>query len=383
MARACLTFLFLLGAASCSRQTGREPALLHAGSLRTLLDSAQAAAVCEHARVLPEGTQIALCILRGDSECYAGAVRDNDSLVAVNNSDSVFEIGSITKTFTGTMLAQLILDGTVRPDDPVQKYLPVTLRESTRDGRAITLLELADHTSGLPFEPTNIRGRGDSPFDPYNPYGNYTTELLYEYLSRQVVLQSTPGERRLYSNLGGGLLGHVLTLVSKKSYEQLLQETVCRPLGMRATSVERTQESQHRMVHGRDLRGNVLPFGVGDCGPLTGAGGIASSVRDLVRYVRANIADTGCFALAQKPTRRFDEHFSGGLGWAPYSEGNLDHMGAFGATGGFTSGLIFERHRRVAVIVLTNVSAFVAPEQKPVESLCRALYDPLVNAAVQ
>jgi CubicO group peptidase (beta-lactamase class C family) len=126
----------------------------------------------------------------------------------------------------------------------------------------------------------------------------------------------------------------------------------------------------------------LLPFGDGDCGALTGCGGIKSSARDLVKYLKANITDTTYFYLAQKPTKQFNENFSGALGWAPYSERGKHHQGAFGATPGYTSGVIFERNTRVGVVLLTNVSSYLAVKDNYTEGLCRALYDPLPFASM-
>jgi CubicO group peptidase (beta-lactamase class C family) len=135
------------------------------------------------------------------------------------------------------------------------------------------------------------------------------------------------------------------------------------------------------MVQGRDQEGRPLPLGGGDCGALTGAGGIKSSVTDLVKYLKANMTDTTYFYLAQKTTKEFDEHFTGSLGWATYSDLGKHHVGAYGGTGGYTSGVIFERNSHVGIVVLTNVSAFLASKGNYTEGLCRALYDPLPFAA--
>jgi CubicO group peptidase (beta-lactamase class C family) len=342
-----------------------------------LLDSSQAEIVFNYAQHFPNETQLSICIITGDSEKYVGILRRNDSLVYINNSDSVFEIGSITKTFTGTMLAKLVYSGKVDPNEPIKNLLPVHLNQSSLNGEEITLIHLANHTSGLPFEPTNVRDNKEHPFDPYSPYRYYDTTRLYDYLSHQMALQSTPGEKRTYSNLGGGLLGHILTLISRKSYEELLFETVCAPLGMKNTFVILNAERKQSMVRGRNPKGQVIPYDDGDCGALTGAGGIKSSVKDLVKYLKANISDTTYFYLSQKTTKIFDEHFTGGLGWATYSDLGKHHVGAFGATGGYTSGVIFERNEHVGVVVLTNVSAFLASQGNYTEGLCRGLYDPL------
>jgi len=376
-----LSIILILTYPSCSPYRPRELTTLPITSSPSSLDSSQRKAVFDRAQYFPNGTQISICIISGDSERYVGIERRNDSLVYVENSDSVFEIGSITKTFTGTMLAKLVYDGKVNLDDPMKNYLPITLNQSGLHGKEITLVQLADHTSGLPFEPVNVKNDDTHPFAPYAPYKSYSTERLYDYLSNQLLLQSPPGEKRLYSNLGGGLLGHILTLISKKSYEELLFETICTPLKMRNTFVKLTPERIHRMVQGRDPSGRRVPFGDGDCGALTGCGGIKSSVRDIVRYVRANMSDATYFYFAQQSTKRFDEHLTGGLGWATYSERGKHHVGAFGATPGFTSGVIFERHAQVGVVLLTNVSSYLAVKGNYTEGLCRALYDPLPFAS--
>lgn len=370
---------FLLAAASCSQFSSRE--LVKLPATNSPLDSSQAQAVYDRAQYFPNGTQLSICIITGDSEKYVGIERRNDSLVYIDNRDSVFEIGSITKTFTGTMLAKLVYDGKLNPNEPIKNLLPIHLNQSSLNGKEVTLVQLANHTSGLPFEPTNVKDDKGRPFDPYSPYKYYTTQKLYDYLSYHLVLQSTPGEKRTYSNLGGGLLGHILTLVSGKSYEELLFETICTPLGMQNTFVSLDPERMRRMVQGRTPGGQPLPFGEGDSCVLIGAGGIKSSARDLVKYLKANMTDTTYFYLAQKPTIQFNEHFSGALGWAPYSERGKHHQGAFGATGGYTSGVIFERNTRVGVVVLTNASAFLEARGNYTEGLCRALYDPLPFAA--
>jgi CubicO group peptidase (beta-lactamase class C family) len=374
-------FAFLASLVSCTKFGQRELVDLSRSGGRQLLDTAQAGLVYNYAQHCPDGTQLSICVIRGDSEAYVGVQRRNDSLVYIENSDSVFEIGSITKTFTGTMLAKLAYEKKVDPHESIKDFLPVRLHQSSLNGVEITLTHLADHTSGLPFEPANVKDDKDHPFDPYSPYRDYDTARLYDYLSHSETLLSTPGEKRRYSNLGGGLLGHILTLMTRKSYDALLFETVSGPLGMANTFVTITADRERAMVRGRDIKGRVLPFDGRDCGALTGAGGIKSSVRDLVKYLRAEMDDTTYFLLAQKSTKQFDEHFTGGLGWATYSESGYHHVGAFGATGGYTGGVIFERAKRVGVAVLTNVSAFLASQGASTEDLCRGLYDPLPKAA--
>ncbi len=122
------------------------------------------------------------------------------------DGDTEFEIGSITKVFTALVLADMVRDGEVKLDDPAQKYLPAGVTMPTRDGKEITLVDLATHTSGLPRLPTNF-----APKDPANPYADYTAKQLYQFLS-SYQLTRDPGASWAYSNLGFGLLGHLLSL---------------------------------------------------------------------------------------------------------------------------------------------------------------------------
>ena len=377
----CFGLVLLMSGVSCSKFGPKELVRLPASENLNLLDTSQARIVYSYAQHFPNETQLSICFIIGDSEKYVGIQRRNDSLVYIDNRDSVFEIGSITKTFTGTILAKLVYDGKVDPNEPIKNILPVSLRQSPLNGNEITLVQLANHTSGLPFEPSNVKNNKEHPFDPYSPYRYYDTERLYDYLSNQLELQSTPGEKRTYSNLGGGLLAHILTLITAKSYEELLFETVCAPLGMKNTFVTLNDERMRSVVRGRDRRGQPLPYDDGGCGALTGAGGIESSVKDLVKYLKANMSDTTYFYLAQKTTKVFDEHFTGGLGWTTYSDLGKHHVAAFGGTGGYTSGVIFERNTHVGIVVLTNISAFLASKGNYTEGLCRDLYDPLPFAS--
>jgi CubicO group peptidase (beta-lactamase class C family) len=377
----CLNLLLLISIVSCSKFGSNKLVSLPVAEHPDLLDTSQAQIVFNYAQHFPNETQLSICIIIGDSEKYIGILRRNDSLVYINNSDSVFGIGSITKTFTGTMLAKLVYDGKLDQNEPIKNLLPVRLNQSSLNGNEITLVHLANHTSGLPFEPTNVKDNKERHFDPYNPYGYYDTIMLNDYLSHQMVLQSTPGEKRTYSNLGAGLLAHILTHISAKPYEELLFETICVPLGMKNTFVMVNNERMRSMVRGRDPRGQPLSYDGGGCGALSGAGGIKSSARDLAKYLKANMSDTTYFYLAQKTTKRFDEHFTGSLGWVTYSNFGKHHVGAFGGTGGYTSGVIFERDDRVGLVVLTNVSAFLAAQGNYTEGLCRGLYDPLPFAS--
>ena len=368
---------------SCSIFKSKELVKLPKINNENSLDSAQAEIIYKYAQHYPNGTQLSICILTDDKEKYVGIERRNDSLLYIDNSNRTFEIGSITKCFTGIMLAKLVYDKKVNPNEPIKNILPIKLKQSSLNGVEITLTHLANHTSGLPFEPNDVKynNNQNTPYDPYDPYRTYDIERLYNYLANDMKLQSTPGEARKYSNLDLGLLGHILTLITGKSYEEFLFETICNPLGMKNTYIKFNNERKRLLVQGRKENGK--PF---DCDEIQnnafiGASGIKSSARDLAKYLKANIYDTTYFYLAQKTTKVTDDHFTESLGWSTYSEKGKHHVGAFGSTGGYTSGIIFERNERVGIVILSNVSAYTASQGNTIEDLCKELYGPMPFAS--
>ena len=160
------------------------------------------------------------------------------------SADTLFEIGSISKVFTGIILASLANEGVVSLNDKISKYLndlPLTTAE-------ITLVELSTHTSGLPRLPNNF-----NPIDIKNPYADYTEDLLLKFI-RNFIPEKHPTEFDLkyYSNVGVGLLGYILTMASKKTYEELLKENITRPLGMNDTAVSLNEDQLKRFALGHD-----------------------------------------------------------------------------------------------------------------------------------
>ena len=165
---------------------------------------------------------------------------------------SVFEIGSIPKAFTATLLADMVQRAEVNLDDPVARFLPTTVTVPTRGQRQITLVDLATQTSGLPRLPTNLQAT-----DPANPLADYTVQQLYAFLSAYV-LPRDPGAEYEYSNLGFGLLGHALARRAGTSYQQLLAERILGPLGMTMTGVTLTPAMRRQLALPHNDRGEVV-----------------------------------------------------------------------------------------------------------------------------
>jgi len=296
----------------------------------------------------------------GESDVF-GYGKVSRDLDRTPDGQTVFEIGSVTKVFTGLLLAEMAEQKLVALDDPVARLLPESVVVPQRDGQPITLLDLATHTSGLPRLPDNlgplIREK------PENPYADYTVKQLYEFLS-EYSLTRKPGTQYAYSNLGMGLLGHALARREGTSYENLVVQKICLPLGMQQTRIALSAELRSRLASGHNRRGD--PVANWDIPVLAGAGALRSTADDLLRFLRANIGlSDGPLSAAVRATHR-PRHEIGksngkiALGWHVRAEGDI--LWHNGETGGYHSYVAFRRDRRIGVVVLSNSAVGVVDE---------------------
>lgn len=270
---------------------------------------------------------------------------------------SVFEIGSITKTFTATLLADMVARGEMALDDPASKYLPAWVEVPTWEGREITLADLATHHSGLPRMPDNF-----APGDPKNPYGDYTADQLYEFLSSHE-LRRAPGAEYEYSNVAVGLLGHILERATGQSYEQLVRERILDPLGMDMTGITRQGELLDWMTRGHDGAGEVVPYWDVSTTAFAGAGALRSNAEDMLEYLAAQVGPPESdIERAMRATHRvrveMDEEAAGGLGWGVRRFGGRRVLRHGGATAGYSTMVGFDPDLRVGVVMLTNTGDF-------------------------
>ena len=271
---------------------------------------------------------------------------------ATPDGDAVYEIGSITKAFTAILLADLVEEGAVELEMPVQRLLGPDVTVPTRNGAEITLLHLTTHSSGLPRMPDNFR-----PADAGNPYADYTVAQLYEFLSSHE-LQRDIGAEVEYSNLGTGLLGHALTLSQETDYETLVSRRLLEPLGMSDTSITLSSSQQERLAVGHSVQ--LRPVANWDLPTLAGAGALRSTVNDMLTFVAANLG------LRESPlvdgigathAARRDFPAPGmriGLGWVIRSGHGRDLHWHNGGTGGYRSFLGFDLESQTGVVVLSN-----------------------------
>ncbi len=293
--------------------------------------------------------------------------------------DTLFEIGSITKTLTALLLADMVIKGEVKLDDPVEKWLPqglglrggLKLRDHA--GSPIQLVDLATHRSGLPRLPDNMPNgtRAD-------PYVDYREQQLLVYLKDRETLVETDGgkiskatkkrdEAYAYSNLGFGLLGYVLARAADMSYADLLQKRVLTPLGLTSTYLDAPRSESTRFSNGHYLdRDATLKlhkhwrFDV-----IAPAGALIMSARDMGRYAQAasGAIDTplkAAFVLAQKKYGDGATPINPqGLAWVLAPLNGRTVFSHNGMTGGFAAALWIDPERKAAVAILSNASVVV------------------------
>jgi D-alanyl-D-alanine-carboxypeptidase/D-alanyl-D-alanine-endopeptidase len=269
--------------------------------------------------------------------------------------DSVFEIGSVTKVFTALLLADAVQRGEVALTDPVSKYLPADVKVPERAGKHITLQDLATHTSALPRLPTNL-----APKDRANPYADYTPAQMYTFLSSYELTRDI-GSRYEYSNLGAGLLGHILARRAGTDYEGLVRTRITGPLKMTSTFVTLTDPMRQRFAAGHNAQRNRVANW--DLPTLAGAGALRSTANDLLGFLEAMLgaaksplsgALTSMLAVRQ-PAGAAGLEIA--LGWHILTTpGGREIVWHNGGTGGYRSFMGFDPKARTGVVVLSNMS---------------------------
>lgn len=287
----------------------------------------------------------------GKPEVFGFGVMSRDDR-RVPDGDTIYEFGSATKVLTGLLLADAVVQGEVKLDQPASELLPPGVKMPTNGGRAITLQDLSTHVSGLPRIPDNMKFG-----DQNNPYADYREEDLYSFLNNYKLTRA-PGAQSEYSNIGPGLLGHLLSLQAKSTYEDLVRNRIAEPLKMSSTQITINHESQSRFAPGH--AGDGQPAAHWDLPVLAGAGGVRTTVNDMLLFAAANLSPPQdklgeaiemAWTIHQKPIKKGDLPL--GLGWHLTPDETRWHNGQ---TGGYHSMILINRQHNTSVILMTNTS---------------------------
>lgn len=301
----------------------------------------------------PRASAVAIAAIRDTEQALLCGGHETRYGGAVTTADTRFELGSVTKTFTALLLAEMVVRGEVRYDDPIAAYLPPAAAPPLVHAAPLTLIQLATHTSGLPRLPPGLLRHG-LPRWFSNPYATFTEEHLYRSVARCRVRALRRG-RVHYSNFGVGLLGQVLATAAGLDYPTLVATRIVEPLGLDRTTCDPDRAQAVGYRHGRPRPSWRIPG-------LPAAGAIRSSARDLQRYLQAHLAPETTtlprplhevrHPRVSKPGSR--EQIS--LIWNLRSYENHDLLFHTGATRGFTAFIGFSPQARTGLAALANTT---------------------------
>lgn len=366
-----LTYLIalLIALFSCGSISNPESAINNL-QIRPGITATQVDSIFSTLRYYPDKTQLSIVFFDDTSTTFYGAIRIADSLQTIDNNENVFEIGSLSKVFTSTLLAKLVLQDKLQLDQPIQQYLDFPLNDSLQ----ITLKQLANHTSGLPRIPSGFIW--ESLWHMDNPYKDYDEDKLHTYLNSEIELEYKPETELQYSNIGAGVLGYVLTKVEGQSYEQMLQQFIVEPLGMQQTTTQRALVADN-LVLGLTKRGKSATNW--DLGAIPGAGAILSSSGDLAKFGQANFNPSNrAMELQQRKTFTINEDRAMALGWFIIKKDSNTHWYWHnGGTGGYRASMVMDLQNKQGVAILSNISAGHAHAGK-IDSLSFSLLKSMV-----
>lgn len=325
--------------------------------------------IYDHVKSFPENTQVSFAFLVDGKATFYGIIRNGDAIPRMDNYQMVFEIGSITKVFTSTILARLVTEGRIRLEDPIQPHLNFPIK----DNITFTFQQLANHTSGLPRLPSNFSL--GAMLSPDNPYKNYTISKLEKYLKDEVMLAHPSGEKWDYSNLGMGVLEYTLTQVTGQDFQTLLDTLIFAPLGMTHSTATFSRVTGN-LVPGQGALGK--PTANWEFAALGGAGCILSTAEDMSKFALAQFDSIRQeLALTRTQTFQINERMGIGLGWfIIQSKTGAQWHWHNGATGGYRSSMALDIKQKNGLIVLSNVSSF-HPDAGKIDELCHALLNTL------
>lgn len=276
------------------------------------------------------------------------------------SSRTIYEIGSISKTMTGTLLAQAVNDHKVKMNDDIRMYLDGAYPNLEFKGNPIRLFHLVSHISGLPFfipdQPNLFKNPNyDSlPFVISRLQKDITKEKFLAEL-HQVKLDTIPGFNFHYSNAGAQLLKFILEKVYNKPFDKILETNISRPLLMINTNSLFSKNNTKLLAKGYNEKGNLMPY---NPPILDAAGGIYSTVADMIKYLKFHLDENDAVvALSHQVTTGNLKEYAIGLNWQEQMNARKQKkIWQSGGSFGFSSYCVIYPELKIAIVMLTNES---------------------------
>jgi serine-type D-Ala-D-Ala carboxypeptidase/endopeptidase len=356
MKRLLLTLIFVICAASCFAQKVQIKFPTD-NKLKTtfdsLVDRSVSAFMQNNSRV-----GISVGIIKNGKQYlynYGSTRKDRQNLPT---GRTVYELASVTKTFAATLLAKAVLNKKVNLNDDIRKYLKEDYPNLNYNGTPVTLLHLANLTSGLPnwMPDKDIFGKADPDKIPYildSVHTAYSRQDLYRDL-HQVKLNALPGSVSRHCNTAAQLLGYIMEDIYNDTYENLLKRYFVQPLKMKDTYLLKSGEMPPKMATGYDGKGRIMP--VIDWEDLRVAASIASSGSDMLKYMAFQLnEENAVINLSHQPTFGKIGEGAVALNWKVKKEGNgrrsISHTGG---SLGFSSYMVFYPELNSGIVLLSN-----------------------------
>jgi CubicO group peptidase (beta-lactamase class C family) len=317
----------------------------------TIINEEITKSITEQVINIRPNSQISIGIYDNGKTEFYGLIRVGDTLKGIENADSIFGIGSISKTFAVSIFSQMVAEKKVQFNEDLANILKIQLANNIK----INLKQLANHTSGLPriAEDNNMK-------DVYQPYIKYDEKWIKNYLQKDVELEHEQNKDANYSNLGMGLLGYALTIKNNSSYATLFDEQIAKKYNLKNTTSD-YQKVKNKLAKCYNIEGNI-----GEVwqfkDPTIAAGGVFSTSRDMIEWAKIQMDTTNkAIQFTHIPTASFDKIGKIGLGWLIVKVKNKDflfHNGQIGVDGGYSSTMFINKNEQKAVIILTNIADF-------------------------
>ena len=287
---------------------------------------------------------------QGKWQTYNYGVTSRASKQLASNT-TIYEIGSLSTTFTGYLLAQAVIEKKLNLNDDITNYLLGNYPNLLIDRQSIKIMHLVNHTAGFPQNPYNLQLQKN--YDSLNPYKNYTKKMILDFLH---VFKPTkvPGTVCEYSNFGMALLGMILESVYAKNYETLVKEKICLQNNMESTGIHLTDAQHLRFAKGYDASGGLVPHW--ELGAFSAAGGLRTDLQDMMNYLQWNLEEKDS-ALKLSHQITFNKNESLAFAWQIRSKKFGDDLYWHnGGTYGSRSFCGFIKEKGTAIVVLTNTA---------------------------
>lgn len=361
----CLLWILMCTLVNCQAQPSENQQNARSITASDSVDLNLKQIIKKHAKVFLEDTitnavSVGILFQGKTITAHYGALDKGKSNIP--NDNTIYEIASVTKTFTGTLAAQAVLDGKLHLQNDIRIYLDGKYPNLQHQGKPILIKHLLTHTSGLPADnkgvaavPTSLpsaeRRRRVNEIEK-----RQTKAKFFQYL-HEIVIDTFPGSRFKYSNFGTNLMAVILEKVYKKPFQTLVKEKVIRKAGLQNTYFHLPSKHQKKLANGYNELGILMPHLMLEKTLWGAEGALKSTVPDMLRYMRFQLDTHNPVVVeAHQPIRELDTNYwIGYFWWIIGAKGKNLHFRHDGGAAGTRNVMLLYPESNLGIWVVTNV----------------------------